>query len=74
MKTASISSLIAAVLYGLIFILPDNIIIYIAGTYYCIAQSLPLTVIWGMVSDCIDYNEFMAIGEGLSMKLQLYAS
>ena len=60
-NVASISSLIAAVLYALIFLLPDNIIIYIAGTLLAgIAQSLPLTVIWGMVSDCIDYNEYLS--------------
>lgn len=25
-----------------------------------IAQSLPMTVIWGMVADCIDYNEYLS--------------
>lgn len=60
-KVAAISSLLSAIVYGILFILPDNIIIYIVGTLIAgILQSLPNTIVWGMVSDCIDYNEYLS--------------
>ncbi|MCM1989155.1 glycoside-pentoside-hexuronide (GPH):cation symporter [Oceanirhabdus seepicola] len=59
-KTVSISSLISAVIYGTLLILPDNPYTYITVTFFAgIFMTIPNMLVWGMVSDCIDYNQYL---------------
>ena len=59
-KTASVGSLIAGIVFGAMFLLPDNIWIYIVLSFLsAIFMNVPNSLVWGMVSDCIDYNQYL---------------
>lgn len=54
------SSLISAIGFLIMMFIPQNIFIY--GIFYVISMALiniPMTLVWGMVSDCIDYNQYL---------------
>lgn len=60
-KTVSYSSLIAGFFFLLILFLPDNAYIFIGITMMAsIFNVVPNMLIWGMVSDSIDYNEYLS--------------
>ena len=59
-KTVAWSSLISASVYSIAFIMPDNVYIYLGLTLIAgIFMGIPNMLIWGMVSDCIDYNQYL---------------
>lgn len=59
-KVVSISSLLSAAAFGVVLVLPSTVGIYIVGTLIAnVFLNVPMTLIWGMVSECIDYNQQM---------------
>jgi len=60
-KTSWVSSLISGILFGILLFLPSNPWIYLTGTLIAsIFLMIPNMIVWGMVSDCIDYNQFLS--------------
>lgn len=59
-KTCWVSSIVSALLFGVLMFLPDNPWIYLVGTMLAsIFLMIPNMTVWGMVSDCIDYNQYL---------------
>ena len=59
-RVTAVTSLIGAIGFAVMMFLPENLIIY--GIFYVVSMALlniPMTLIWGMVSDCIDYNQYL---------------
>ena len=60
-KVAWSTSLISAVIFAVLFFLPTNVYIYIivmlAGSIFLM---IPNMIVWGQVSDCIDYNQYLS--------------
>lgn len=60
-KTSSVSSLIASILFAIVFFLPSDPWIYLGGTLIGgLFLMIPNMIVWGMVSDCIDYNQYLS--------------
>ncbi|MBN2656850.1 MAG: MFS transporter [Spirochaetales bacterium] len=60
-KVTWVSSLISAALFAILFALPDNVWLYLAGTLLAsFFMMIPNMIVWGMVSDCIDYNQYLS--------------
>lgn len=58
--TVSGTQLISAALYALLFFLPNNVYIYMAGYAFANAfMSVTVFMQWGMVGEAIDYNEMV---------------
>ncbi len=56
----AVGSLLSAVFFGLTFLLPDNIWLYIVLSFLStLTMNIPNSLVWGMVSDCIDYNQYL---------------
>lgn len=54
------SSLISAIIFGILFFLPNNIMIYMSVSLVgSIFMTVPNMLVWGMVSDSIDYNQYL---------------
>lgn len=59
-KTVAVSSLISAIIYAILLMLPDNAYLFIGVSLVAgIFMSIPNMLVWGMVSDCIDYNQYL---------------
>jgi len=59
-NTVAGSSLIAAVIFLTAMVLPDNVYLYLVLSFFgMIFVTIPNMLIWGMVSDCIDYNQYL---------------
>lgn len=59
--TAWGTSLASAVLWGILFILPSNVWLYLAVAMVAIAfLTVPNMIVWAMVSDSIDYNQYLS--------------
>lgn len=59
-RTVSVSSLMAAAVYGLILVLPDNAYMFIGLSLFAgLFMTVPNMLVWAMVSDCIDYNQYL---------------
>ncbi|MGL1891258.1 MAG: glycoside-pentoside-hexuronide (GPH):cation symporter [Spirochaetaceae bacterium] len=59
-KTCWFSSLLSAITLGTLFFLPSNPWIYLSVTLIGgIFMMIPNMTVWGMVSDCIDYNQYL---------------
>lgn len=59
-RTMTVSSMISTIAYGAILFLPDSFGIYLALTMVGgLFLVIPNMLIWGMVSDCIDYNQYL---------------
>ncbi|WP_157950029.1 glycoside-pentoside-hexuronide (GPH):cation symporter [Vallitalea okinawensis] len=59
-RTVATSSLISSIIYGALFLLPSNAILYISVSFMAaIFMTIPHMLVWGMVSDCIDYNQYL---------------
>lgn len=60
-KVAWSTSLISAVIFAILFFLPTNVYVYIivmlAGGFFLM---IPNMIVWGQVSDCIDYNQYLS--------------
>jgi glycoside/pentoside/hexuronide:cation symporter, GPH family len=60
-KTSWVSSLISGIIFFILFFLPDNPWIYLGGTLIgAVFLMIPNMLVWGMVSDCIDYNQYLS--------------
>lgn len=60
-KTVVWSSLSSAVIMSVLLIFPDNIWIYLSGMFLALfGLMIPNILVWGMVSDCIDYNQYLS--------------
>ncbi|QEN06332.1 MFS transporter [Thiospirochaeta perfilievii] len=60
-KTSWVSSLISALIFALLFFLPTSPWIYLGGTLIAsVFMMIPNMIVWGMVSDCIDYNQYLS--------------
>lgn len=60
-NTVSVSSLIGCMLYTILLLLPSNVYIYLIGTFIsAICLTIPMMSLWGMVSDSIDYNQYLS--------------
>ncbi|MBI9015225.1 MAG: MFS transporter [Clostridiales bacterium] len=54
------SSLISAVIFGGLFFLPNNVMLYMSISLIgSIFMTVPNMLVWGMVSDSIDYNQYL---------------
>ena len=54
------ASLISAIVFAVLLFLPDNVMIYIGVVFVGqIFLMVPNMLIWGMVSDSIDYNQYL---------------
>ena len=59
-KVVSVSSLLAAISYAAILFFPSNLWIYIVlSGIGGLFMNIPSTLVYGMVSDCIDYNQYI---------------
>ena len=59
-KTVSVSSIVSALVWASLIILPDNAYLYIVVSLIAtIFMTVPNMLVWGMVSDCIDYNSYI---------------
>ncbi len=59
-KTVRTTQLIAVVMYVILFLLPTNVYIYIAGSIIAASFSgVTVAMQWGMVGEAIDYNEYL---------------
>jgi GPH family glycoside/pentoside/hexuronide:cation symporter len=55
------SSLLSAVVFTVLMFLPSNVWIYLIGIFIAmLGLMVPNMAIWGMVSDCIDYNQYLS--------------
>lgn len=60
-KTASVASLISAFLFLILLVLPTTVWIYLTFVLVGgIFLMIPHLMVWGMVSDCIDYNHYLS--------------
>ena len=60
-NTSWVSSLISAILYAVLLLLPSDPWIYLGSTLIAgIFLMIPNMIVWGMVSDCIDYNQYLS--------------
>lgn len=60
-KVVAYTSAISAAFFGLLVLLPDNLYIYLAVTFVgMLAMTVPNMLVWGMVSDTIDYNQYLS--------------
>ncbi|MCH4886452.1 MFS transporter [Acidaminobacter sp. JC074] len=59
-KVVSLSSVVSAVFLGILMFLPDNLFTYV-GFFFVgsLMMTVPNMLIWGMVSDTIDYNQYL---------------
>ncbi len=59
--TVSYSSLLGAAAFTVLFLLPTDPVIFLVGTFFCtIFLIIPMMSLWGMVSDSIDYNQYLS--------------
>ncbi len=59
-KTMSLGSLVSVILYTIPLFIPDNLYVYIVFTFLAVFfMIIPNMLIWGMVSDSIDYNQYL---------------
>jgi GPH family glycoside/pentoside/hexuronide:cation symporter len=50
---------IGSVLYLALLVLPSNVYLFLIGSFLsALAMVVPMMLLWGMVSDAIDYNQF----------------
>lgn len=60
-RMVTLSSLIGFVFYVGLLVLPSSLPLYLAGTFAAmIFLTIPLMTLWGMVSDSIDYNQYLS--------------
>lgn len=67
-KVVSLSSLVSTIVFVVLMVLPDNLYIYIGLLFVAtMAMTVPNMLVWGMVSDTIDYNQYLSgeRGEGV---------
>lgn len=59
-NVVSYASLLSAISYFIMYIMPDNIVTYLSvGFVGSLFMTVPNMLIWGMVSDSIDYNQYL---------------
>jgi glycoside/pentoside/hexuronide:cation symporter, GPH family len=59
-KTVASTSLFSALVWVVLLFLPSNAWVFIVGSLVAMMfLMVPNMLIWGMVSDCIDYNQFL---------------
>ena len=57
----TISALLSGISFGILMFLPDTLPVYIIGTLLAnLFMNAPMTLVWAMVSDCIDYNQYLS--------------
>lgn len=60
-KTLSTSSFLGFLSYLILLLLPSNVYIYLIGTFIsAMFLIIPMMSLWGMVSDSIDYNQYLS--------------
>lgn len=60
-KVVSYTSAASAVLFGIIMLLPDNLYTYLIIIFLAtLTMTVPNMLVWGMVSDTIDYNQYLS--------------
>ncbi|MFW5873646.1 MAG: glycoside-pentoside-hexuronide (GPH):cation symporter [Bacillota bacterium] len=60
-KTVYTCALVSSIFYGTILVLPDNPYIYIGILLMAsLFMTIPNILVWGMVSDSIDYNQYLS--------------
>lgn len=59
-KTAAYSSLMACLVNGVLMVIPDNAMVFSIGSLFiALFLVVPNMLVFGMVSDCIDYNQYL---------------
>lgn len=59
-KTIRVTQIVAATLYVVVFLLPTNVIIFLAGTALASGfAGVTVMMQWGLVGEAIDYNELV---------------
>ena len=71
-KTVSYSSMMGCIAYAVLFMLPTDPYIFLVGTFICVMFLIvPMMCLWGMVSDSIDYNQYLS---GIRQEGVIYGS
>lgn len=60
-QTIWVSSLLGSLAFALLLVLPSTVPIFLVGTFIStLFLIIPMMSLWGMVSDSIDYNQFLS--------------
>lgn len=60
-KTVTWSSLSSALMLAILMMLPSNVFVYLIMMFLAMfGLMIPNMLVWGMVSDCIDYNQYLS--------------